>query len=380
MKILLSGVETNNKGAELMFYAILQEIERKAPNAEVYISRNRIKQGLNYVKTGVNLKLIPCEDLEDKLHLTSLFARLKLPFKLLPHFLTMGEIDYYIDSSGFRYSDQFNFTHSMVNVFRNQLITYKKQGAKIIFLPQAFGPFKKKVTKDVLSILMQYATIVMPREEVSKKYVEELGYDKSEKLKIFPDFTSLVEGIFPERYEKLRNGICVIPNKQMINKGAISLEKYLELLENIITISKQSGRIVYLLNHEGRKDEQLCQDLQKALPEKVEYVSGINALEVKGLISSAYLVISSRFHGVASALNTRVPCLATSWSHKYKELFNDYKMNDCILPLDNTTKATSMITEYLNEVKNQNIRSVLSHQTSVLQKEAREMWNTIWGL
>ena len=33
MKIVLWGVETNNKGAELMLYAILQEIERKFPDA-----------------------------------------------------------------------------------------------------------------------------------------------------------------------------------------------------------------------------------------------------------------------------------------------------------------------------------------------------------
>ena len=37
MRIVLSGIETNNKGAELMLYAILQEIERKYPNAEVFV-------------------------------------------------------------------------------------------------------------------------------------------------------------------------------------------------------------------------------------------------------------------------------------------------------------------------------------------------------
>ena len=51
MKIVLTGVETNNKGAELMLYAILQEVERTFPDAEVYISPNAIPQGLNYLQT-----------------------------------------------------------------------------------------------------------------------------------------------------------------------------------------------------------------------------------------------------------------------------------------------------------------------------------------
>ena len=59
MKIILNGVETDNKGAELMFYAILQEIERKHPEAEVYIPVQNIRQGIGYVQTSLKMKYLP---------------------------------------------------------------------------------------------------------------------------------------------------------------------------------------------------------------------------------------------------------------------------------------------------------------------------------
>ena len=37
MKIVLSGIETNNKGAELMLYAILQEIDKYLMHGYSYI-------------------------------------------------------------------------------------------------------------------------------------------------------------------------------------------------------------------------------------------------------------------------------------------------------------------------------------------------------
>ena len=62
MKIVLSGVETNNKGAELMLYAILQEIERKYPTATVYLPYNGIRQGEGYnIVTSLNIKRNPYE-------------------------------------------------------------------------------------------------------------------------------------------------------------------------------------------------------------------------------------------------------------------------------------------------------------------------------
>ena len=60
-KIVLSGVETNNKGAELMFYAILQEIENRFPNSIVYVGYRSVSQGLSYLKTTLKLKYKPIE-------------------------------------------------------------------------------------------------------------------------------------------------------------------------------------------------------------------------------------------------------------------------------------------------------------------------------
>lgn len=379
MKILLAGVETQNKGAELMLYAILQEIERKHPNAIVYLSSYRIPQGVKYISTKVDFRLLPFERIEQKLKLAGIFRLLHLPYRLLPHTFALRKTDYFIDGSGFVFSDQFNITSKSVFSTRQLLYFLSNQGCKIIYLPQAFGPAQKKTTKEMLGVLSKYATLMMPREKISYDILQESGTVDMNKVRLFSDFTSLVEGVFPPKYEHLRSGICVIPNIQMVNKGAISIEKYVSLIEKILITCQESGRTVYLLNHEGKKDEQLCFMLKEKLPHKIEVVTGLNALEVKGLIGSAYLVISSRFHGVASSLNSGVPCLATSWSHKYQELFNDYKMNDCVLPLDDEKQAIDKIHRMMDEDQNLKVRENLHNIVPHIKSKTREMWELIWN-
>ena len=379
MKIVLSGVDTNNKGAELMLYAILQEIERKFPHSIVYIPEDRILQGTSYISTSLDFRVVPHRKIEKYLRLSAIFWLLHIPYWLMPSMVSMGKIDFFLDGSGFKYSDQFKLSSKFEKFLNIQLSAYKKKKTKIIFLPQAFGPFEKTHTKKILSIINQNAALIIPREKVSYQYIENTGIVDMNKVRLFTDFTSLVEGVFPSQYERLKNGICIIPNMQMINKGIISYDNYVKLLLSIIEESKKHGHQVYLLNHEGKKDEVFCKELQKELAEKIVCVSGLNALEVKGLIASAYLVISSRFHGVASSLNSCVPCLATSWSHKYKELFNDYTLSNCILPLDHLETTLNMIVENLQEENNQSIRKTLSKQVPLIKEETQRMWDWVWS-
>ena len=380
MKIVLSGVETNNKGAELMLYAILQEIERKYPEADVYIKYTAIKQGLEYIHTPLRLHYLPFSKFLKKTKLHGIFNLLHLPAYLMQDTYAIKDADYFIDGSGFLFTDQWNATKEDVWLWEKLLSRLYRQGCKIIFLPQAFGPLELSNTQKLVATLNDYSSVIMVREMVSYNYLNSSGLLDMEKVKLFPDFTSKVDGLFPQKYSHLKNGVCVIPNIRMLDKANISFEEYVSLLESVVNISKKKSLKVYFLNHEGLMDEKLAYKCSKTIQGGIEVVTGLNALEVKGLISTAYLVITSRFHGAVSALNSCVPCLATSWSHKYGELFKDYQMTDNVLPIENRTKALEMVDKYLDKDINQSIRKKLAIQLPHVLSETEKMWECVWNV
>ena len=379
MKVVLWGVETNNKGAELMLYAILQDIERKWPDAIVYIPYSRCKQGLDYVKTSLDLRYTPYSKFVYKIRLGGILRHLRLPTDWLGLTNIVKDAEWFIDGSGFAFSDQWNIKNWRVGMWQMMLDKLNSHGCKIVFLPQAFGPVELPNTKRTLKLISDNANIIMPREQVSYNYLEKSGVVDMNKVSLYTDFTSLVDGVFPSKFEHLKNGICIIPNMRMIDKGTISFDDYVKLLTSILETARKSSRPVYLLNHEGKKDEMLAYKCKESIGNDIEVVTGLNALEVKGLIASAYLVVTSRFHGLASALNSCVPALATSWSHKYEELFKDYGLNNCVLPLDNIESAKQKVISFLGD-DNQRIRDLLKNVLPGIKAQTRTMWNEIWKL
>lgn len=383
MKIVLTGVETNNKGAELMLYSILQEIEKRFPDAEVFVPIGSVKQGLGYINTKLKLRNKPYSSLIQfcrKSYITGALFRLKLPCLFLTDIYAVKRADYFLDASGFIFSDLWNPSDAVCYKWQHQLEGYKKQGTKIIFLPQAFGPLEKPNTKRLIESISSNADLIFAREKVSYEYLKNYGVP-IQKLKVFPDFTASVTGLYPDKYNHLKGAVCIIPNCRMVDKGStIAYEDYLKFLTKTIELCVKSGKNVYLLNHEGISDEKFAYECASRLTHKVEVVTGLNALEVKGLISTAYLCITSRFHGAASALNTCVPCLATSWSHKYKELFNTYGFDNNILPLTDFNASALMIESYLQPDKNKDIRFKLSEAVEKIKIINADMWNIVWKI
>ena len=366
-----------------MLYAILQEIERKFPQAKVYIPPTRLKQGLDYVKTSLDFRYTSSPLLEKiicKFRIKGIFRKIHLSQEVFSRLDIVKGAEWFIDGSGFAFGDQWPLTDVRINLWRSRLKPLKASGCKVVFLSQALGPVEKPGTKKAFAMLNEYASIIMPRERVSYNFVKESGVVDMSKVRMFTDFTSLVEGTFPKGYEHLKDGFCVIPNMKMISQGKIPFEGYITLLTAIIEKASKSGHPVYLLNHEGIKDEELCYRCKESLGGNIDVVTGINALEVKGLIASAYAVITSRFHGLASALNSCVPSLATSWSHKYEELFRDYGVTDSVLPLDNLDKAMEMVDCLLDKHNNAEIRVKLNESVPQIKAQTREMWKVVWNL
>lgn len=373
MKIALSGVGVNNKGAELMFYAVLQELERRFPQAIAYVPEPQMSlKPFSYIKTSIKLKFVPnffWFRVFRKLRLRSVAKRI--------YYLPVKNADYLIDVSGFQFSDQFNLKDEDIKDWELFLSGYKKQGSKVCFLSQAFGPFKQLGSQKAMKVIDTYSDLIVAREQVSLNYLKDINI-AGKKVKCYSDFTSLVDGIVPEHYSHLRDAVCIIPNTQMTRK-LLSLGDYLEIVKHIADTCMEAGYRVYLLNHESGDDERLAYKCQTYIGKEIEIVTGLNALEVKGMISTSYLCISSRFHGVASSLNTCVPCLSTSWSHKYHELYKDYNIDDMVLNLEDKKLMATEILKYLDKDVNLSIRKKLEQIKPVVQQQARDMWEAVWN-
>ena len=385
MIIQIDGVGTVNKGAELLLFAILQEVEERCPSATVlYNDETFMESNHQAPYFSSKLKIIKPYYMHPSFtwflrffHVFGFFESF-FPQLNLINILQKGSsshVDVVFNAAGFLFSDKFNLGQTYADNLEHVLQRAKEQLTRIIYLPQAFGPIEKDGTKAAVKILNQYADLVFAREKVSYEYLVNFGFN-TEKLYQYPDFTSLVKGVFPSRFSNLKSYVCLIPNMKMVEKGVATYDEYMYFWCSIIEVIKKSNKKAFVLNHEGIGDMRICNDISQK--NNIPMVSGLNALETKGIISESYLVVSSRFHGVASSLSSGVPCLATSWSHKYQLLFEDYKQDGCILDVSNVSLCMDEVSKMLGEKENRKCRDILCVETRRNQELSHNMWNLIW--
>jgi len=373
MKIQIDGTNTQNKGAELMLYGVLEEIKIKFPNALVTYNPNSLN---NRVPIETSLKFTERFFLKYARYIIAVFRRLKLPITYFTPWFMDKPTNILLDAGGFQFSDQWNHSEDYLKTLKKYYKKHKAQGAKIVLLPQAFGPFETRSGKNVVKIIDEYVDIIIAREDISYKYLLSGGANKN-KLLCYPDFTVRVNGAFPERYNDLKGKVCIIPNRKMLTHTKSGSNQYIEFIKMFCLEMEQKGKDIFILNHEGKRDLELCEKINTTFNNKYTIATGLNAKEVKGLIGASYMVLSSRYHGVASALSQGVPCLATSWSHKYNKLFEDYELTDMVLDVEISEKEISKkVQTFFN--REQEIRNQLTVKKEHLYNLTTEMWDSVW--
>ena len=242
VKIVISGVEGVNKGAELMLYAILDQIEKKFPNAIIYLPISQFPKGFKDIKTSLELRQSPNKLVRflGKSHITGILSRLGLRSNYLYNLIPIKNAQYYIDASGLYFSDQMITSEQVAKDLHILLDEYSKQGTKIIYLPQAFGPFKNISSQIAVNAALKYSHLLIARDNISMKYLSIFNLGKNN-IKQYPDFTSLVRGEVPDKYKFLSRKVCVIPNGQIIRKGIMTKENYITLIVNLINTVYENG-------------------------------------------------------------------------------------------------------------------------------------------
>jgi len=258
------------------------------------------------------------------------------------------DFDLLIDISGFAYGDSWG-----IGKFQNigLLRDYFRENRKPkFFLPQAWGNFDKPEVRGALrEMLSDERVYFYSRDEHSCRYLEQALEKTQEPIPVTSDIVFGFQGDTLERGEYiLRNIGCslnrpiigVAPNLHVYNRvaGSGMGNKYLQALVNLVDYCHRQHDVdivlqpnLMALSQDRIDDRYLCSliALSVANPDRC-FMSreSLTAEATKALIGRFDYLIGSRYHSLVFGFSQGVPGMAVSWSHKYRELFSLFGMED----------------------------------------------------
>lgn len=371
----IKGVQFRNKGAYLMLLACLEGLKAE-PNVQLVLSpgpnlpypeRARLGawQKLSFRRGGLDLTPWIA-----KLPMQNLFQRYGM--------LSEQQIDLVLEASGFAYGDQWPLR--FLQNTAKEVTRFNKAGKPFIFMPQAFGPFKSAQSKAAMRDIIQHATLIFVRDPVSLEHLQSCVAHLPDSVILTPDFTIGLNAKSNHEVPVIEGPYAaLIPNNKVVSKfNHANAEQqradYINAFAAAANKLNALGMQVMLVNHEGKEDAELCNEIAAKAPCQIVQIE--DPLAVKAFIGKAELAISSRFHGAVNALSQGVPCIATSWSHKYHAMMKDFGMADyCVAELSEQSLLASL--QQLLDHK-ATLSQALKQSAIALKQKNAAMWQRLY--
>lgn len=374
----IKGVQFRNKGAYLMLLASLEGLKQLPQPTELVLSpgpnlpypeRARLGawQKLSYRRGGLDL--------------TPLMG--KLPSAVQRLFNRYGmvserQVDLILEASGFAYGDQWPLR--FLQNTAKEVVRFAKAGKPFVFMPQAFGPFKTEDSKAAMRDIIHNARLIFVRDPVSLQHLQSCVPNLPDSVVLTPDFTVGLTARPNDEIPAMPGAYAaLIPNNKVVSKfNHADAEKmradYIAAFAAAANKLAAQGMQCVLVNHEGKEDAQLCEEIAAKAPCTIVQIE--DPLAVKAFIGKAELAISSRFHGAVNALSQGVPCIATSWSHKYHAMMSDFGMGDyCVAELSEQNLLHAL--QQLLDNKD-TLASEVKQKAAALKQQNAAMWQRLY--
>ncbi len=382
MKILVTGANLINKGAQSMLFVTVDQLKRIFPGCTVYYATYRGDSVKEYAfermywdpfvkKAIISGSFSKLEWLKQSLKNTVKFILRKSDeFNSIHKSLSLiHQVDLILDISGYALSDKWGYSYN--EAYLDNIRIAKKLNIPICLMPQSFGPFNyenrmdkdkaENLRKDIKE-LFAYPSLIFAREFESKENLKNIGITnvrlsddlvlQSNSLNFQSVFSSSHKDKTRGENASHKRSIAFIPNQQIANRGYKDtlLQEYSIAIANL---TDQNYKVV-IMRHSG-EDATLCNEVYekfKANP-NVEYLQeDLDCYEYSDFIKDFCIVVSSRFHAAVHAIKEVVPTITVGWAVKYSELMSSVGLGKYALDITGTLETgllSNMLMDMLSE-------------------------------
>lgn len=346
MKILVTGGNFNNKGAQAMLMITMSELKKHYPDAKLifdsqeanvdvgdyyfeHIDRDVLRTALA-IKSGAYSAVKGLY--EAAKHAVWAFRdhKYKEIFAEYKYLKMLEDLKIVIDISGYNLSSKFSMRHNLLYL---DIIRYAGQcGMKVFLMPQSFGPFEYGDAKEQMTGVIKDAfaktELVFAREQEGYDLMQGMGIRN---LRLSCDlvlqnsevnWSSIKKTPLKYGFDKLetKKNVLLVPNQKIFDhmKDDERLYRmYSKVMEKILSY----GNDIYLVYH-SNEDLKICRKLQADnVSDRIHIVEQELAFyEYERVVAQCRYALASRFHSIVLAYRQSVPCIALGWAEKYDNL------------------------------------------------------------
>lgn len=393
VKILITGAQFGNKGAQSMLFTLIDSLKTRYTDAEIYYLP--IDDYRTYNKELFDFNIVYNDKYALK-YSNNIFCNIYLILLMkLKKFLgkkyaslseiseysrVISNIDVLFDIGGYQLSSDWPLNINMR--FLKHINTAKKNGAAVIILPQSFGPFdykkNQKKMDSLIPAILNKADFIFSREKEGERLLTEKYNIK--KVDYSPDLVLQKSWINKKNIYKsapdvsyrvldTKDNVGIIPNYMTVLHG--NETKILELYHHIIENLLKMGKHIYIFRHS--EDINICRMIYSMFENETNVTLIEDDMDCFGynkFICQFDFLIASRYHAVVHAYKEKVPVLILGWSVKYRELAQLFSQQNYVFDIKGAEYNIDAILSALYDISINfnNEKNIIAEKLLYIQK------------
>jgi polysaccharide pyruvyl transferase WcaK-like protein len=217
-------------------------------------------------------------------------------------------------------------------------------GVPTVKAAQALGSFNTQPNKLLAQIVLPRLSAICARGARTREHLNSLKLsnvtdvaDLAFSLEESASLPPLVQAQMPSNGQQF---IVVMPSAVVKGLYEATGANYVEAMATLVQAIRATSQLsVVIVPHsyrvgqgEGRmNDGPVCREVTAACADDSQVIgidADLTAGELRRIVSLSKVLVTSRFHAMISGLATCTPTVVVGWSHKYREVLDDFGLAD----------------------------------------------------